>query len=69
MALELAAQGVRLALTDVDVDGGRDVCAEVRDKFKTDVVFARLDVAGACALKKAGSAQLSKSKPVRQRGG
>lgn len=46
MALELAAQGARLALTDIDTAGGRELCDLIRTKFdgKVDVVFASLDV-------------------------
>lgn len=37
--------GARLALTDVDPDGGRKVCEEIKDLGgQVDVVFAKLDV-------------------------
>lgn len=44
LALHLATLGVRLALTDVNVEGGRAVCAEIRELGECDVVFAGLDV-------------------------
>lgn len=45
VALHLAMAGARLALTDVDPDGGRKVCEEIKDLGgQVDVVFAKLDV-------------------------
>lgn len=44
VALLLAERGARLALTDLDSDAGRAVCAEIRTRYPlTDVVFATLD--------------------------
>ncbi|GAA5958467.1 hypothetical protein JCM8115_002475 [Rhodotorula mucilaginosa] len=44
VALLLAERGARLALTDLDSDAGRAVCAEIRERYpSTDVVFATLD--------------------------
>ena len=44
VALLLAERGARLALTDLDSDAGRAVCAEIRNRHPlTDVVFATLD--------------------------
>ena len=45
-ALYLASLGVRLALTDMDGEGGKEVCNEVRALGDVDVVFATMDVAG-----------------------
>ncbi|TKA53968.1 hypothetical protein B0A53_03247 [Rhodotorula sp. CCFEE 5036] len=46
VALLLAERGARLALTDLDSDAGRAVCAEIRERYPlTDVVFATLDCA------------------------
>jgi hypothetical protein len=43
--MELAEVGARLALTDIDAEGGRSVCHEISELgLKTDVVFAALDV-------------------------
>ncbi|GAA5982875.1 hypothetical protein JCM5350_001536, partial [Sporobolomyces pararoseus] len=46
VSLHLAALGgVRLALTDKDSQGGRDLCQEIKSKgFKIDMVFAALDI-------------------------
>ncbi|BGP57548.1 hypothetical protein JCM8202_002269 [Rhodotorula sphaerocarpa] len=44
VTLLLAERGARLALTDINTDGGRELCAEVRQRWpETDVVFATLD--------------------------
>lgn len=48
VALLLAERGARLALTDIDSDAGRLVCADIREQWpQTDVVFATLDCRGA----------------------
>ncbi|TNY20429.1 3-oxoacyl-reductase [Rhodotorula diobovata] len=45
VALHLAAQGARLALTDKDAHGGRDLCGEIKQAHPDcDVAFAVLDV-------------------------
>lgn len=45
LALHLASHGVRLALTDLDVEGGRTVCEEVRATAGSQsVVFAAVDI-------------------------
>lgn len=44
VALTLASQGCRLALTDRDSEGGRSVCEEIKKRSEVDVVFATLDV-------------------------
>lgn len=44
--MHLAMLGARLALTDMDVEGGKAVCAEIKEatQGKADLVFAGLDV-------------------------
>ncbi|GAA5946129.1 hypothetical protein JCM3765_000127 [Sporobolomyces pararoseus] len=45
VSLHLASLGVRLALTDKDSQGGRDLCQEIKQLgFKIDMVFAALDI-------------------------
>ncbi|KPV73855.1 uncharacterized protein RHOBADRAFT_45147 [Rhodotorula graminis WP1] len=45
VALQLAAAGARLALTDKDAHGGRDLCGDIKQAHPDcDVAFAVLDV-------------------------
>jgi len=38
---------VRLALTDLDAKGGRELCGEIKERgLKNDMVFAALDCTG-----------------------
>jgi hypothetical protein len=43
----LAEKGVRLALTDKDAQGGRELCQEIKQNgWMVDMAFAALDVTG-----------------------
>ncbi|GAA5906127.1 SDR family NAD(P)-dependent oxidoreductase, partial [Sporobolomyces salmoneus] len=45
VAHHLAERGVRLALTDKDAQGGRELCQEIKQRgLKVDMAFAALDV-------------------------
>ena len=45
VALQLAREGARLALVDVDAEGGRETCDDIRRRFpKIDLAYATLDV-------------------------
>jgi len=42
---------VRLALTDLDAKGGRELCGEIKERgLKNDMVFAALDCTGELSL-------------------
>jgi len=46
---------VRLALTDLDAKGGRELCGEIKESgLKNDMVFAALDCTGTLSLLERG---------------
>ncbi|GAA5856257.1 hypothetical protein JCM3766R1_003334 [Sporobolomyces carnicolor] len=53
VAIHLAERGARLALTDKDAQGGRELCQEIKQRgLKVDMAFAALDVTDESAVGK-----------------
>ncbi|GAA5888019.1 hypothetical protein JCM16303_000181 [Sporobolomyces ruberrimus] len=53
VAIYLAERGARLALTDKDAQGGRELCQEIKQRgLKSDMVFAALDCTDEAAVGK-----------------